>query len=186
MPNSPSRPPAPAPQQRGRRGIPTWALSIGTLLGLAVVVVVVLIGSLRPPAGEMAVSGASSQPPESMPSTAVAGTGGPAITGAVTVAPELAGRASRTHVLFIIARKGAGPPFAVKRIVDPAFPLAYRIGPEDVMMTGAPFEGEVSVGARLSAAGNAGPAQPGDLEGEHPGRVAVGAHGVDIVITQAR
>ncbi|MBI2454912.1 MAG: hypothetical protein HYV46_02100 [candidate division NC10 bacterium] len=54
------------------------------------------------------------------------------------------------------------------------------------MTAGTPFEGEVSVSARLSRRGAAGPAERGDLEGEHSGRVAVGARGVDIVIAHVR
>ena len=110
----------------------------------------------------------------------------PAIAGTVTIAPELRARLTEEATLFIIARKGPGPPFAVKRIARPSFPLPYRMGPRDMMMAGTPFEGEVSVSARLSRAGAAGPAQPGDLEGEHPDRVAVGARGADIVIPRAR
>ena len=52
------------------------------------------------------------------------------------------------------------------------------------MMTGTPFEGQVTVSARVSKAGGAGPAQAGDLEGEHPGAVTIGARGVDIVISR--
>jgi cytochrome c-type biogenesis protein CcmH len=88
------------------------------------------------------------------------------------------------HVLFIIARRGPGPPFAVKRIPEPRFPLSFRLGAENVMMAGAPFEGEVSLIARLSIAGGAGPAQPGDLEGEHPGQVTIGQRGADILINR--
>ncbi|MBI4839669.1 MAG: hypothetical protein HY803_01050 [candidate division NC10 bacterium] len=84
------------------------------------------------------------------------------------------------------ARKGPGPPFAVLRIARPSFPLAYRLGPGDVMTAGTPFEGEVDVSARLSRAAAAAPAGRGDLEGEHPGRVTVGARGVDIVISHVR
>ena len=174
------------PQRRGRRGIPTWALSIGTLLGLAAVAVAVLIGSMQPPGGETPAPGMTSPSPGSMPAVSESGGGEPVIAGTVSVAPELTARASLIRVLFIVARKGAGPPFAVTRIVDPTFPLTYRIGQEDVMTAGTPFEGEVSVSARLSATGSAGPAQPGDLEGEHPGRVKIGAQGVDILISRVR
>jgi cytochrome c-type biogenesis protein CcmH len=54
------------------------------------------------------------------------------------------------------------------------------------MVAGTPFQGEVSVSARVSKGGSAGPAQPGDLEGEYPGRVTVGAHDVNIVISRLR
>jgi hypothetical protein len=105
--------------------------------------------------------------------------------GRISLAPELAGRQSGEETLFVIARKGAGPPFAVKRFERPGFPLVYRLGPEDVMMAGTPLEGEFTLSARLTR-GGAGPPQPGDLEGDYPGRVAVGSSGVDIVITRVR
>ena len=91
--------------------------------------------------------------------------------------------------LFIIARKGtggAGPPFAVKRVTGPHFPLAYRLGPADVMMAGMAFEGDVHLSVRLSKNGVAGPGESGDLEGEYPGQVPVGTRGVDIVIARLR
>jgi hypothetical protein len=88
-------------------------------------------------------------------------------------------------VLFIVARKAAGPPFAVKRIVSPRLPLAYRLGAEDLMMAGSSFEGEVRISARLARLGTSGPPQPGDLEGEHrPG--PVGARNVNITIVRVR
>lgn len=105
------------------------------------------------------------------------------------MASELRARLKEGDTLFIIARRnggGAGPPFAVKRVAHPRFPVSYQLGPEDVMMAGAPFDGEVHISARLTKAGSAGPAQRGDLEGEYPGRVAVGARGVNIVISRIR
>ncbi len=133
------------------------------LTGLAAIIIGVLISSLNAPQ--------NTQPGP-----------GPTIAGQISVAPALAGRIGAAHVLFIIARRGAGPPFAVKRISEPHFPLRYRLGPENVMMAGTPFTGEVTMAARLSVAGGAGPAQPGDMEGEHPGTVSVGARDADIVI----
>ena len=91
--------------------------------------------------------------------------------------------------MFVIARKGlggSGPPFAVQRILGPRFPLEYRLGPADVMMAGAAFEGNVHVSVRLSRSGAAGPGEPGDLEGDHPGQVPVGTRGVNIVIARVR
>jgi hypothetical protein len=150
-------------------------LSVGALVALAAAVVGVLVASLGPPdgaaPGAMREGGAKDE--------------GPAIAGTISVLPELLGRLGEMDTLFVIARKSAGPPFAVKRIGSPRFPLTYRLGPADVMMAGTPFDGKVSVSARLTS-GGAGPAQPGDLEGEHPGRVAIGASGVDIVITRTR
>ncbi len=185
-----SRPPeadAPAGIGEGpgtRRGIRTVVLSAVALVGLAALAVAVLSTSLNPPQETPPRPGPAAEasrrgigPPE---------TEGPVIAGTVSVAPELRARLTGEATLFIIARRGPGPPFAVLRIARPRFPLAYRLGPEDVMTAGAPFEGEVGVSARLSRAGAAAPAGRGDLEGEHPGRVAVGARGVDIVLSHVR
>jgi cytochrome c-type biogenesis protein CcmH len=162
----------------------TVILSAVALIGLAAVAVGVLINSLNPP-------GDSGSPPEGTPgsfgtasSSGSSGPEGPGIRGEISIAANLLGRVSASDTLFIIARKGPGPPFAVKRIREPRFPLSYRLGPEDVMTAGTPFQGEVEVSARLSKTGAAGPAQPGDLGGEHPGRVPLDAGGVDIVIAR--
>jgi cytochrome c-type biogenesis protein CcmH len=167
-------------------GVRTSVLSAVALLALAAIVLFVLSRSLGPPeeasqrpqAGSNASSGGASLPSDS--------SGGPTIIGTISVSQELTGSIPRKAVLFVIAHKGAGAPFAVQRIVDPRFPLRYRLGPDDVMMAGAPFEGEVRLSARISRTGSAGPAQPGDLEGERPTPVLVGARDADIVISRPR
>ncbi len=110
---------------------------------------------------------------------------GATISGLITVAPELQARLQPTDVLFVIARKDVGPPLAVKKLPNPSFPAAYALSANDVMFPGTPFQGEVRVIARVDRDGNAGPAQPGDLEGaavKIPARV--GDRDVDIVITR--
>lgn len=52
------------------------------------------------------------------------------ITGTVSVAASLRAEAPTNGALFIIARKGDGPPLAVKRIPNPTFPVAFSLGPE--------------------------------------------------------
>lgn len=170
----------------GRRsrlgGVRTSVLSVLTLVAVAAVVIIVLARNLGPPE-QASPPGARPSPETSQRASA---SDGPEITGTITVAPDLMGRVQDGSVLFVIAHKGAGPPFAVKRIGSPRFPLAYRLGSEDVMMAGSAFDGEVRLSARLSRTGTAGPAQPGDLEGEHAAQVRVGARSVDMVISRAR
>ncbi len=111
---------------------------------------------------------------------------GATISGLINIAPELQAKATSAHTLFIIARKDAGPPLAVKKIDNPTFPLAYVISGSDAMFPGTPFQGEVRVTARIDSDGSAGPAQPGDLEGaatKNPARV--GERDVDIVIDRS-
>lgn len=108
---------------------------------------------------------------------------GMALAGTVRIAPALAGKVASGNTLFVIARKGPGAPLAVKRVADPTFPYSFRLGPEDVVMGGGQFEGEVSMVARIKKGGAAGPAQQGDLEGSYPGNpVKIGATPIEIVI----
>lgn len=109
------------------------------------------------------------------------------ITGTVTLPPSLRAGATTEGALFIIARRGDGPPLAVKRIPNPAFPVAFSLGPGDRMLQGTPLEGDVMLIARLKRDGAAGPPRPGDLEGR-PERnpVTVGAADVRIVLHPAR
>jgi len=153
------------------------------MAALVAVVVIVLATSLRSPDNPATQPAPGPAAPVAEPPPAL---GGPEIIGTVSIARELMGRLQDTAVLFIVARKAAGPPFAVKRVVSPRFPLAYRIGSEDLMMAGASFEGEVRISARLARLGIAGPPQPGDLEGEHPAPVRVGSQNVNITISRVR
>jgi hypothetical protein len=158
-------------------------LSFVTFFALAAVALLVLFRSLGPPDDASAPGPMGSAPPASPSAAAPAG---PEIRGTITISPGLARKVGDGSVLFIIARKGAGPPFAVKRIVSPRFPLTYRIGSEDVMLAGSPFDGEVRMSARVSRTGSAGPPQAGDLEGERLDSVRVGQHDADIAISRQR
>ena len=88
-------------------------------------------------------------------------------------------------MLYIIARtERPGPPLAVVRIENPKFPAKFTLSEANVMIQGMPFRGKVRITARLDRDGNAGPAQPGDIEGKTSGAVAVGSK--DVVITLDR
>ncbi len=108
------------------------------------------------------------------------------ISGVIEVAPALRAKAEGKPVLFLIARKGGGgPPLAVVRVANPRFPLAFEISRRNVMIPGVPFEGMVTLSARLDADGAAGPAGAGDLEGRTAQPVRVGRKNVRIVIDKA-
>jgi cytochrome c-type biogenesis protein CcmH len=95
--------------------------------------------------------------------------GEPVIAGKVTIAPELAGQVRPTDVLFVIVRRPGGVPrpVAAKRIDNPTFPVPFEITNADVMVQGSELRGMVDVVARLDRDGQAGPAQPGDIEGRY-------------------
>jgi cytochrome c-type biogenesis protein CcmH len=116
---------------------------------------------------------------------AAAAESGKAITGTVSIAPELAGRIPPGAVLFVIARSAeTGPPLAVKRIPDPKLPLAFSIGPDDRMIRTMPFAGPVKLSARIDSDGNAMTRLPGDLAGAAPEPHQPGDSGVSVVIDQ--
>lgn len=110
------------------------------------------------------------------------------IAGHVNIDPQLASRVSPSAVLFVIVRRPEGPPrpIAVKRIDSPTFPVAFRITNDDVMVQGSELRGMVNVLARLDRDGQAGPAQPGDLEGQFDKNpTLVGSTDVEITINKA-
>lgn len=91
------------------------------------------------------------------------------VAGKVTIAPALAGQVRPTDVLFVIVKRpgGAPRPVAAKRIDNPQFPVSFEITNADVMVQGSELRGMVDVIARLDRDGQAGPAQPGDIEGRY-------------------
>jgi len=109
------------------------------------------------------------------------------IIGAVLLGDSLRAAGPPAGTLFVIARRGGGPPLAVKRIVSPQFPVEFSLGPEDVMVQGGEFRGEVTLLARLKRDGRAGPASPGDLEGvAERNPIPVGTTGVRITLETVR
>ena len=109
------------------------------------------------------------------------------ITGEIVLPAEFALSRPDGGVLFVIARpKGArgGPPLAVLRIPSPDFPLAFSIGPEDVMIPTMQFVGEISMSARLDADGNAMTRGAGDISSEVIEPLEPGATGVTITLSE--
>lgn len=99
------------------------------------------------------------------------------------------GRETRTGtgaVLYIVARPAGaqgGPPLAVKRIVAPAFPVSFSLGPGDVMIKGTAFEGPMNLTARLDSDGDPLTREAGEPAGAHDGNpVEPGARNVTILL----
>jgi len=136
-------------------------------------------GKLPPAAGasDQAVAAAAAG------ASGVAGAAG-AISGTVTLAPALKGKAAADDVVFIFVRpaQGSRMPIAIVRKQVRDLPFTFRLddslamSPTNRLSTA----GSVVVGARISKSGQAMP-QPGDLEGLS-GSTAVGSSGVAVVI----
>jgi len=111
------------------------------------------------------------------------------IAGVVTIDPALASKVAPTDVLFVIVKRPSGPPrpLAAVRIDHPKFPQPFEVTNADVMLPGSELKGVVSIIARLDKDGNAGPAQPGDIEGEYTKNpTMVGAKNVEIVLNKVK
>jgi hypothetical protein len=104
-----------------------------------------------------------------------------AVRGTIRLAPGVA--LPERGVLFLFARSATpGPPVAAKQIPPQDFPIAFTLGPEDSMGTPGPFEGPMTILARLDMDGNASTTTPGDLAGAAPGAVMPGQTGLEIVL----
>ena len=124
-------------------------------------------GSGRPDRTALPPSRAEGSATAAAPAQAAAA--GDPIEGVIELAPDLAAARPDGGVLFVIARpQGArgGPPLAVLRIPDPSFPLAFSIGPADVMIPSMTFAGAISLSARLDADGNAMTRGAGDISSQ--------------------
>ncbi len=109
------------------------------------------------------------------------------IRGFVQLAPEIQQYAPADAILFVIARRNGaagGPPLAVRRFVEPRFPVEFEVGPEHVMVPGQAFDGEIRLSARLDSDGNAMTRLPGDLQGNLNGSVSPGARDIAIVLNE--
>lgn len=90
-------------------------------------------------------------------------------------------------VLFVIARSAAGgPPLAVKRLPVGPFPLAFQIGPADVMMAGRPFTGPITLSARVDRDGNPLTRDPTEPIAELPAPLEPGATDVELRLELAK
>lgn len=110
--------------------------------------------------------------------------GATSVSGTVTLAPSLVGKAAPDDTVFVFARASQGPrmPLAILRKQVRDLPLTFTLDDSMAMSPASRISGAASVivGARISKSGNAMP-QAGDLEGASAA-VAPGATGLKIVI----
>jgi cytochrome c-type biogenesis protein CcmH len=107
-----------------------------------------------------------------------------AISGAVSLAPSLAGKGAPTDTLFVFAREMNGPPMPVSivRATKQDLPFTFRLDDSTSPMPSRKLSGAgtVVIVARLSKSGQAVP-QSGDLEGTSQ-PVKSGVDGITVVI----
>lgn len=109
------------------------------------------------------------------------------ITGRIEISGDLAGAAPSGATLFVIARRSGtagGPPLAVLRIPNATLPLDFEIGPQNAMIQGMPFSGDIALTARLDSDGDAMTRANGDLAGAAKMPLQPGAAGVRLVLDE--
>jgi hypothetical protein len=108
------------------------------------------------------------------------------LSGVVEISPLLEARAPKTNsVLFVIAQNAGGVPVAVHRIVNPEFPAAFAMSPQDLLVPGIRRNELLTVVARLNAHGILGAPKPGDLEGRSPEPAHPGDRAVKVRLDRA-
>lgn len=109
------------------------------------------------------------------------------LSGTVDASPALRDRVPKTNaMLFVVAVNAGGVPVAVQRIVNPEFPAAFKMGPEDLLIPAVRRSETLKVHAEMNTHGEVGKARPGDLFGEAAGVYRPGDGGVAIVLDKVR
>jgi hypothetical protein len=84
--------------------------------------------------------------------------------------------------MFIVAKNLGGVPLAVKRIVNPQFPVAYTLGAEDLVVPGTSPKEPLRVEVEINTHGDVGNPHRGDLLGSYPEQVFPGDRRIYIVV----
>ena len=85
-------------------------------------------------------------------------------------------------VLFIIAKNKGGIPVAVRRVVNPLFPVEFSLNADDLIVPGAQPKEPLWLQAQLNTHGKAGAAVKGDFEGVLHDPIRPGKRRVRIII----
>ena len=100
--------------------------------------------------------------------TVVVPAGSASVSGTIRIDPVLVDKLPKTATLFLIARSEGvrrGIPLAIKKVMAEEFPYSFTLGQSDVMLSGAGFEGPITLFARVDQDGDAAPS-PGDIDGK--------------------
>jgi hypothetical protein len=145
-------------------------------------------GSTPPPAAAPPIPPA---PPPPAPEAAApaAGPGG-SITGKIELSAALA-KKKPEGTLFLVARRISDNPsargtlIAVKKMPATKFPLAFDLSGADMPFQNGPFDGELTLTARIDQDGDPLSHQKGDIMGALP-KVRVGSKNVRVTLDQVQ
>ncbi|HEX3901987.1 MAG TPA: hypothetical protein VH853_03995 [Polyangia bacterium] len=146
-----------------------------------------------PPPSPMAPAPA---PPPAMPAPAAPAAEAPAaadpaasITGSIVVAPSVGKARPKAGTLYLVARRISDNPsargtlIAVKKLPATSFPLPFALTAADMPFQNGPFDGDLTLTARIDQDGDPLTHEKGDVFGTLP-KVHVGSHGVKLALDQ--
>lgn len=88
-------------------------------------------------------------------------------------------------VLFIFAKKFGGQmplPLAVKKVVNPKFPVKFELSGKDAMVKGMPFKGPFTITARMSPSGDA--TDKSGMESSTKKAIELGAQNIKLILSK--
>ena len=167
--------PPPSPTTTKPPGVSSSGQPLLLIGGLVLVAAIVVFVAWQ---DSQSRSGGETPPP-------AAGGGAGELSGRVVLDPRLRADAPASGTLYVTARvpgRDSGPPLAAVRLNASPDGVAFRIGPNDLMMEGlGGLNQPVVLSARWDQDGDASSVQPGDMLGELTEPVAPGSS--DVVIT---
>ncbi len=131
-------------------------------------------------------------PPPAEPAAAAGGeaASGGSIAGKIVLASAVA-KTKPTGTLYLVARRISDNPnargtlVAVKKLPATSFPLPFTLTAADMPFQTGPFDGELTLTARIDQDGDPLTHQKGDVFGSLP-KVRVGAHDVKLALDQVQ
>jgi hypothetical protein len=106
-------------------------------------------------------------------------------SGTVRVAPAFAASLPGANgMLFLVASNEGGIPIAVKKIINPVFPVKFEMTSANLIMPDL-LTRKLHLEALLNTHGQLGALRRGDLKGGLPGRITILSKGVEITLDEA-
>lgn len=106
------------------------------------------------------------------------------ISGTINLEPRLARYATRPNTIcFVIVKNSGDVPVAIKRYVNPSFPLRFALNSEDLVFS-EPGHDKMTIEAQINTHGKVGQLMPGDMFGNASAPVAAFAGNIKINVSK--
>ena len=104
------------------------------------------------------------------------------VSGEVNLTGRLAKRVTAPNtVCYVVARNAGDVPVAIKRYVNPSFPLKFSITAKDMLLADS-WRGPLSLEAQINNRGQVGQLQAGDMFAAKPKSVRFYASNVSLTV----